>query len=68
MQKGELFSEQSNLNDTIFKGSSYHTTGGRKVYSGGGIMPDVFVPADTTQNTQVVQNLCEPTIFGLCNR
>lgn len=25
----------------------YHTAGGRVVYGGGGIMPDVFVPADT---------------------
>lgn len=64
MQKGELFSEQSNRNDTVFKGSSYHTSGGRKVYSGGGIMPDVFVPADTSQNTQVVQNLGELQLFS----
>ncbi len=63
MQKGELFSEQSNRNDTIFKGSSYHTSSGRKVYSGGGIMPDVFVPADTTQNTQVLQSLSEQQLF-----
>jgi carboxyl-terminal processing protease len=26
----------------------YHTIGGRLVYGGGGIMPDVFVPADTS--------------------
>jgi carboxyl-terminal processing protease len=26
----------------------YSTTGGRTVYGGGGIMPDVFVPVDTT--------------------
>ena len=26
----------------------YHTVGGRVVYGGGGIMPDVFVPADTS--------------------
>ena len=64
MQKGELFSEQSNLNDTIFKGSSYHTLNGRKVFSGGGIMPDVFVPADTTQNTQVIQNLFDQQLFS----
>lgn len=29
----------------------YQTVGGRKVYGGGGIMPDVFVPEDTTQIT-----------------
>ena len=26
----------------------FSTVGGRKVYGGGGIMPDVFVPSDTT--------------------
>lgn len=29
----------------------YTTVSGRKVYGGGGIMPDVFVPEDTTQIT-----------------
>jgi carboxyl-terminal processing protease len=32
------------FNDTI----KYYTSGGRVVYGGGGIMPDIFVPADTT--------------------
>ena len=30
----------------------FRTRGGRKVYDGGGIMPDVFVPADTTDVTK----------------
>ena len=63
MKKGELFSEQSIRNDSVFKGS-YHTLSGRKVFSGGGIMPDVFVPADTTQNTQVIQNLIDQQLFS----
>lgn len=64
MQKGELFSEQSNLNDSIFKSpSDYHTSGGRKVFSGGGIMPDVFVPADTTRNTMLIQDLSQQQLF-----
>jgi carboxyl-terminal processing protease len=63
MKKGELFSEQSIRNDSVFKGS-YHTLGGRKVFSGGGIMPDVFVPADTTQSTYVVQNLIDQQLFS----
>lgn len=29
----------------------YHTRAGRKVYGGGGIVPDVFVPIDTTRAT-----------------
>ncbi|WP_240315288.1 S41 family peptidase [Mucilaginibacter pineti] len=64
MRKGELFSEESNRKDTLlFKGSSFHTSSGRKVYSGGGIMPDVFVPADTTENSMVVQNLNDLQLF-----
>ncbi|HWZ02239.1 MAG TPA: S41 family peptidase, partial [Mucilaginibacter sp.] len=64
MRKGELFSEQRTLNDSIFKKPSpYHTASGKKVYSGGGIMPDVFVPADTTINTDLVQELSEQQVF-----
>ncbi|WP_448702072.1 S41 family peptidase [Mucilaginibacter sp. AW1-3] len=58
MRKGELFSEKSNLDDSIFKQpSKYHTANGRKVFSGGGIMPDVFIPADTTGNTELLYSL-----------
>jgi carboxyl-terminal processing protease len=63
MKKGELFSEQNIRNDSVFKGA-YHTLSGRKVFSGGGIMPDVFVPADTTQNTYVVQSLIDQQLFS----
>ncbi|HEY4326047.1 MAG TPA: S41 family peptidase [Mucilaginibacter sp.] len=64
MRKGELFSEQSNLNDSIFKGSSpYRTIKGRKVFSGGGIMPDVFVSADSSQNTMLIQELGNQQLF-----
>src|ERR1700743_1481807 len=64
MRKGELFSAQSNLDDSIFKRPSpYHTTSGRKVFSGGGIMPDVFVPADTTGNTYLLDLLIKNQLF-----
>ncbi|MDO4320403.1 MAG: S41 family peptidase [Bacteroidales bacterium] len=42
---GEIFNVDSvkiNTEDIFF------TMGGRKVYGGGGIMPDIFVPSDTT--------------------
>ncbi len=32
-------------------GKKYHTMAGRTVYGGGGIMPDVFIPTDTTDVT-----------------
>lgn len=64
MRKGELFSEQSNLTDSIFKSpTNYHTSTGRKVFSGGGIMPDIFVPADTTQNTLLIRELNHHQLF-----
>ena len=30
----------------------YQTVGGRTVYGGGGIMPDIFIPMDTTPSTK----------------
>lgn len=65
MQKGELFSEESYLRDSSFKkATAYHTSGGRKVFSGGGIMPDIFVPADTTDNTILIQELNNQQLFS----
>ena len=65
MQKGELFSEQSYFKDSTFKSTCvYHTSGGRKVFSGGGIMPDVFVAADTTGDTPLVQQLDNQQLFN----
>ncbi|HEY0978590.1 MAG TPA: S41 family peptidase [Flavobacteriales bacterium] len=35
----------------------YTTVGGRKVFGGGGIMPDVFVPADTAERSPYLSEL-----------
>ena len=35
----------------------FHTVNGREVYGGGGIMPDVFVPRDTTGVTSYFNNV-----------
>ena len=65
VRKGELLNAVSNLTDSAFVGSSiYHTTKGRKVFSKGGIMPDVFVPADTAQSTQLVSDLTDNMLFS----
>ena len=53
---GEVFSADSvklNTDDV------HHTRNGRVVYGGGGIMPDVFVPMDTTRAS---------TFYIACNR
>lgn len=46
--RGEFFNVDSihQLTDSV-----YTTAGGRVVYGGGGIMPDVFIPSDTTHVT-----------------
>ncbi|MBN8652137.1 MAG: S41 family peptidase [Cytophagales bacterium] len=44
-KKGEFFSADSiHFNDSL----KYETVNGRSVYGGGGVMPDYFVPLDTT--------------------
>ena len=43
---GEVFSADSVRLDTT---DVHHTRSGRTVYGGGGIMPDIFVPVDTTR-------------------
>ena len=53
---GEIFSADSVRLD---KSDVHHTRSGRIVYGGGGIMPDVFVPMDTTRATD---------FFIACNR
>ena len=45
---GEMVSADSIKVDTT---AVYYTVKGRKVYGGGGIIPDVFVPMDTTMAT-----------------
>lgn len=51
---GELFVEDSVEFDESL---AYETSGGRKVYGGGGIMPDYFVPLDTTNTSLYVNRL-----------
>lgn len=46
-EHGEFYSQDSIKQDTI----AYKTLNGRIVYSGGGIMPDIFVPSDTSDIT-----------------
>ena len=47
-EHGEFFSQDSIKQD---ESHIFHTSLGRPVYGGGGIMPDIFVPQDTTGMT-----------------
>lgn len=53
-EHGEFFSKDSIKLD---ESTSYYTGLGRPVYGGGGIMPDVFVPQDTTGVTSYLSNV-----------
>jgi carboxyl-terminal processing protease len=51
---GEFFHADSiKFNDSL----KYQTVNGRTVYGGGGIMPDYFVPLDTTLNSHYLNEL-----------
>jgi len=53
-EHGEFFSADSiKFNDSL----KFETKKGRIVYGGGGIMPDYFVPLDTTMNSAYVSKL-----------
>ncbi|WP_372931922.1 S41 family peptidase [Mariniphaga sediminis] len=43
----QLFADSIQFNDSL----KYYTMAGRTVYGGGGIMPDIFVPMDTSGNS-----------------
>lgn len=51
---GEIFNNDSIKNDTT---KIYKTVGGRVVYGGGGITPDIFVPLDTVVYTKSLNEL-----------
>lgn len=67
---GEFYSADSIKLD---KSKVFHTSAGRKVYGGGGIMPDIFVPQDTTGYTTYYinvmnQGLVQKFSFDLTDR
>ena len=54
LEHGEYFHADSiHFPDSL----KYKTDGGRTVYGGGGIMPDIFVPIDTSYNSKLYTNL-----------
>lgn len=42
----------------------YKTDNGRTVYGGGGIMPDIFMPVDTSYNSKLYTNLVRKGVFN----
>ncbi len=61
LKQGELFYKDSiHFSDT----TSYFTNSKRVVRGGGGIMPDVFVPLDTSSNSQFYTDLLRKNVLN----
>jgi carboxyl-terminal processing protease len=57
--------ELTNVDSIKFPDSlKFKTNGGRVVYGGGGIMPDIFIPIDTTKNSKYLSDLIRKGILN----
>lgn len=56
----ELFSKDSIRLD---KSKEYRTSAGRTVYGGGGVMPDIFIPVDTTKISDFYNRVWDANIL-----
>jgi carboxyl-terminal processing protease len=56
----ELFSRDSIRLD---KSKEYRTSAGRVVYGGGGVMPDIFIPVDTTKISDFYNKVWDANIL-----
>ena len=70
-EKGEMFSKDSISFPDSLMVSTLNTK--RKVYAGGGIMPDIFIPMDTSMyyryfNNLVRKNVLFPFVVGYVDR
>lgn len=64
IHNGDLVNADSNK---VAVGQVYTTPKGKKVYGGGGIMPDIFVPLDTTEYSPVITRLLRyNTLVDFC--
>ena len=61
VKKGELYTaENIKFPDSL----KFKTPHGRTVYGGGGIMPDIFIPLDTTRYSTLYNEIVRKGIFG----
>lgn len=58
---GELFHEDSIQFDESQK---FKTANKRTVYGGGGVMPDIFIPLDTTESSDLFSDLWRAGVFN----
>ncbi|MFA5245590.1 MAG: S41 family peptidase, partial [Pedobacter sp.] len=57
-KSGELSSEAKEISDSVYKKSKTYTTrSGKILYGGGGIMPDIYIPVDTSTYKELLFTL-----------
>lgn len=61
-KSGEMFEENILDSSKTENSPKFKTVGGRIVYGGGGISPDVFVGLDTTANTKYLSDLYKENV------
>lgn len=62
---GELTSDGKNLSDTLYnKNKTFTTKSGKLLYGGGGIMPDIYIPVDTSGYTDFYYSLAGKGILN----
>ena len=63
-EHGEYYSLDSVLKDSaVNKGQVYKTAKGKAVYGGGGIMPDIFMPLDTSYLTHFFADVSKKSLI-----
>ncbi len=62
---GELYTLNNPFTDSLQKTvSKYQTSSGKKVYSGVGIIPDIFVPENKALNNPLIKELTSNQLFA----
>lgn len=66
IKNGELIFDQKHLMDSLFaaKDKYFKTLSGRVVFGGGGVMPDVYVPIDTSGHTPLYYSLSSKAVLN----
>lgn len=62
---GELSPDGKSIRDSIHqKNKTYVTKSGKVLYGGGGIMPDIYIPMDTTEYSVIFEELSAKGVFN----
>lgn len=66
IKNGELVFDQKHLTDSLFatRDKYFKTVSGRVVFGGGGVMPDIYVPIDTTGHTPLYYSLSSKAVLN----